>query len=200
MAGLALGMIETKGLVAAIEAADAALKAAEVRLVSSEKVKGAIINIKFVGDVAAVRAAVDAGAAAAGKVGELLAAHVIPSPVEDLDSLIYQIGDKVPENKKPVKTEIESKPDESNNKDAVETDSEEEFSDLESDESGQLSIDYTGLSPEDEQYFEELKTMNVQNLRKAARDTDGLEITGRQISIANKGKLIHELMKKRLGK
>jgi microcompartment protein CcmL/EutN len=204
MAGLALGMIETKGLVAAIEAADAALKAANVRLVSSEKVKGAIINIKIVGDVAAVKSAVEAGAAAASRIGELLSSHVIPSPVDDLDSLIYTFSSAEPDKKNKesiTKEDSESKPD--NDKNIKNADDEFEESDLsedDSDDSGQLFIDYSGLSPEDEEYLAELKAMNVQSLRKTARDTEGLEIFGRQISIANKGKLIQEIMKTRLGK
>lgn len=81
---LALGLIETKGLVGAIEAADAMVKAANVKLVDKEKSTGGLITIKVVGEVAAVKSAVDAGAAAAQRVGELLSAHVIPRPHEEL--------------------------------------------------------------------------------------------------------------------
>jgi microcompartment protein CcmL/EutN len=80
----ALGLIETKGLIAAIEAADAGVKAAQVRLQGYERVGAGLIMITFQGEVAAVKAAVDAGAAAARKVGELISFHVIPRPVEDV--------------------------------------------------------------------------------------------------------------------
>ena len=76
----ALGLVETKGLVGAIEAADAGLKAADVRLLGSERADAGLVTVMFGGDVAAVRAAVDAGAAAAERVGQLISAHVIPRP------------------------------------------------------------------------------------------------------------------------
>ncbi len=85
---LALGLIETKGLVGAIEAADAMVKAAQVKLIAKEKVTGAMINIQIVGEVAAVKSAVDAGAAAAQRVGELVSAHVIPRPDDQMDKII----------------------------------------------------------------------------------------------------------------
>jgi ethanolamine utilization protein EutM len=83
--GDALGLIETRGLVAAVEAADAAVKAANVVLVGHEKVGGGLVTIMFRGDVAAVKAATDAGAAAAQRVGELVSVHVIPRPHESVD-------------------------------------------------------------------------------------------------------------------
>jgi len=81
----ALGMIETKGLVALIEAADAAVKAANVKLVGWEKIGSGYVTVLFRGEVAACRASCDAGAAAAQKVGELVAVHVIPQPHSDLE-------------------------------------------------------------------------------------------------------------------
>ena len=87
---LALGLIETRGLIGAIEAADAMLKASNVKLVGREKSTAALITIKIVGEVAAVRSAVDAGAAAAQRVGELLSTHIIPRPAEEIEALIYQ--------------------------------------------------------------------------------------------------------------
>ncbi len=95
----ALGMIETRGLVAAIEAADAACKAANVKLVGKEYIGGGYVTIKIIGEVAAVKAAVDAGAAAAQRVGELVSVHVIPRPIDDLEMLIYP--EKQPEGAKP---------------------------------------------------------------------------------------------------
>ena len=76
----ALGMIETRGMVAAIEAADAMVKAADVELVGRERVGAGLITIKVFGDVGAVKAAVEAGAAACKRVGEMVSSHVIPRP------------------------------------------------------------------------------------------------------------------------
>ncbi len=88
MALEALGMVETKGLVGLIEASDAMLKAANVRLVGYEKVGRGYVTAFIRGDVAAVKAAADAGAAAAGKVGEVISVHVIPRPHDDLAAMI----------------------------------------------------------------------------------------------------------------
>ena len=81
----AIGLIETKGLIAMIEAADQMLKAAEVHLIGRERIGGGYMTVIVQGEVAAVKAAVDAGAAAAKRVGDLFAVHVIPRPHEDLD-------------------------------------------------------------------------------------------------------------------
>ncbi|HEV3304584.1 MAG TPA: BMC domain-containing protein [Planctomycetaceae bacterium] len=84
----ALGMIETKGLVALIEAADSMLKAANVQMVGWEKVGSGLVTAFVVGDVAAVKAAVDAGASAAGKIGEVVSVQVIPRPHEELAGVL----------------------------------------------------------------------------------------------------------------
>ena len=84
----ALGMIETKGLVGAIEAADAMVKAANVILIGSEYVGGGYVTVMVRGDVGAVKAATDAGAAAARRVGELVAVHVIPAPHSDVEKVL----------------------------------------------------------------------------------------------------------------
>lgn len=86
----ALGMIETRGLVASIEAADAMVKAANVKLVSRVLVGGGLVTILVSGDVGAVKAAVDAGTAAANRVGELVSVHVIPRPHEEVNSMIIE--------------------------------------------------------------------------------------------------------------
>ena len=84
----ALGMIETRGLVGAIEAADAMVKAAKVVLVGKEQVGGGLVTVLVRGDVGAVKAATDAGAAAARRVGELLSVHVIPRPHSNLEDVL----------------------------------------------------------------------------------------------------------------
>ncbi|GFN23270.1 BMC domain-containing protein [Moorellaceae bacterium AZ2] len=88
MGGGALGLIETKGLVAAIGAADAMLKAAGVELIGMEKIGSGLVTVMISGDVGAVKAATEAGAAAAGKLGEIVAVHVIPRPHNDLQKIL----------------------------------------------------------------------------------------------------------------
>ena len=84
----ALGMIETKGLVASIAAADAMVKAANVTLIGSEKIGSGLVSIMVRGDVGAVKAAVEAGGAAASRLGEVIATHVIPRPHNDVEKLL----------------------------------------------------------------------------------------------------------------
>ena len=88
MASQALGMIETKGLIALLEATDAAMKAANVEMIGWDKVGSGMVTAFLVGDVAAVKAAIDAGAEAAGKVGEVIAFHVIARPHDELPALL----------------------------------------------------------------------------------------------------------------
>lgn len=85
---IALGMVETKGLIGAIEAADAMVKAANVKLIGSEYVGGGFVTVMVRGDVGAVKAATDAGAAAAKRVGELVSVHVIPRPHSDVETIL----------------------------------------------------------------------------------------------------------------
>ncbi len=101
---IALGMVETKGLVGAIEAADAMVKAANVVLIGSEYVGGGFVTVMVRGDVGAVKAATDAGAAAAKRVGELASVHVIPRPHSDVEMILPKsskgvIGGRSPEGK-----------------------------------------------------------------------------------------------------
>ena len=84
----ALGMIETRGLVGSIEAADAMVKAANVTLIGKEHVGGGLVTVMVRGDVGAVKASVDAGAAAAEKVGEIVSQHVIPRPHTDVERIL----------------------------------------------------------------------------------------------------------------
>ncbi|NMA84221.1 MAG: BMC domain-containing protein [Epulopiscium sp.] len=84
----ALGMVETRGLVAAIEAADAMVKAANVVLVGTEKIGSGLVSVMVRGDVGAVKAAVETGANAASRLGELIAVHVIPRPHGDVEKIL----------------------------------------------------------------------------------------------------------------
>jgi ethanolamine utilization protein EutM len=90
---IALGMIETKGLVGAIEAADAMVKAANVKLIGKEYIGGGYVTVMVRGDVGAVKAATDAGAAAAQRVGELVSVHVIPRPHTDVEMILPKVSE-----------------------------------------------------------------------------------------------------------
>jgi len=94
MANEALGMVETKGLVALIEASDAMMKAANVEMLGWDKVGSGMVTSFVTGDVAAVKAAVDAGAEAAGRIGEVVSVHVIARPHDDLSNLVPKGGPK----------------------------------------------------------------------------------------------------------
>ena len=87
----ALGMVETKGLVGSIEAADAMVKAANVHLIGKVHVGGGLVTVLVRGDVGAVKAAVEAGGAAAKRVGELVSVHVIPRPHEDVEAILPKL-------------------------------------------------------------------------------------------------------------
>ena len=91
--GEALGMVETKGLVAMVEAADAMVKSANVKLVGMEKIGSGLVTVMVRGDVGAVKAATDAGAAAAKRVGEVVSVHVIPRPHTDTELLLPKAGE-----------------------------------------------------------------------------------------------------------
>ena len=91
MAQEALGMVETRGLVAAIEAADSMLKAANVTLIGTEKIGSGLVSVMVRGDVGAVKAAVEAGSSNASKLGELVAVHVIPRPHGDVEKILPAI-------------------------------------------------------------------------------------------------------------
>lgn len=87
----ALGMVETKGLVGAIEASDAMVKAANVTLIGKEQIGGGLVTVMVRGDVGAVKAATDAGAAAADRVGQLVSVHVIPRPHEEVEYILPKV-------------------------------------------------------------------------------------------------------------
>lgn len=179
----ALGLIETRGLVGAIEAADAMTKAAEVRLVGKERADGGLMTVKIIGDVAAVRAAVDAGAAAAQRVGELVSAHVIPRPADDTEMLIYVQAPPSPwpETQAPRKATLED------------ASPERELQVKRAHEEGpQKEIQFAG--DDEKEYLAKLEAMTVHELRRYARGVKGLAIFGREISRANKEQLIKELM------
>jgi microcompartment protein CcmL/EutN len=175
MLDYALGMVETRGLVGSIEAADVMVKTANVALLGTEYIRNGLVTVEVIGDVAAVKAAVEAGAAAAGRVGQLVSTHVIPRPSDEIESILKQRTPASPPAD-PFRTDVPPE---------VPEGEEEEF-------------DFVA-SEDDAEYSSQLDAMTVHQLRTLARKTEGLAIQGREISMANKDVLIHELMKKRAG-
>lgn len=199
MLDYALGLIETRGLVSALEAADAMCKSAEVELISKERTGGGLICIKIKGDVAAVKAAVDAGAAAAQRIGDLVSVHVIPRPDEGTEILITS-SKKIAKQKEEEPKKIAAKP----IKRTVKPPNEKitAISKVESTEklpeSNNLISDE--LSDDEDIYERQLSEMTVHQLRHYARTVSGLSIFGRQISRANRDELIAELMRVKFSK
>lgn len=175
----ALGLVETKGLVGAIEAADAMVKTANVILVGKERTDPAMITVKVVGDTAAVRSAVEAGAAAAQRVGQLISKHVIPRAAEGMEELIYAKASRSQEEVEELLglTGIGAE--------------DEEDAEATPEEPYEMP---PGLSSEQQSYYEKLNEMTVHELRSFARKVEGLSIFGRQISRANKKQLLDELL------
>jgi microcompartment protein CcmL/EutN len=198
----ALGMVETRGLVAAIEAADAMLKASKVTLVSKERALAGLVTIVIVGDVAAVKSSVDAGAAAAQRVGELVSTHIIPRPDNQVTGILPIDDDG--KNKKP---EAEQKPTPSGPEKIVEIvekekpGAEKKETKTEpgtpSDTIERLKREALGREIEAEEKvtkpvinMNEIEKLNVHQLRRLARSTPNFPIQGRRISRANRGELL----------
>lgn len=189
----ALGMIETYGLVPAIEAADAMLKAAEVRLLERTFVKGGLVTITVTGDVAAVKASVDAGAAAASRLGEraLVTQHVIPRPHPEVGETIVNA---VPLIEQRAAQEQGDCPRQGLNEttNAAETDAPEPLKVT----AGSLSKDTVDRMVEAhglEAVMQALKQCRVATLRRLAREYDRLTLAGTALSKANKEKLLSAL-------
>ena len=213
---LALGLIETKGLIGAIEAADAMVKAANVKLVSKEKITAALVTVKIIGETAAVKSAVDAGAAAAQRVGQLVSAHVIPRPDDQIEDIIYYstitAEEKPKESVKSEKTEKISKEETSKPTLFDEIDKKDiavprkrgrpkkpranqpvgsRLDSLRREALGEINNEKIVITKSDKEIpsNEELDNLNVHELRHLARSFDNFPIKGRQISRANKDEL-----------
>ncbi|NQS97153.1 MAG: BMC domain-containing protein [candidate division Zixibacteria bacterium] len=138
----ALGLIETLGLIGAVEAADAMVKTAKVTLRGTEKSTGGLYTVKVTGEVGAVQSAVEAGAAAAQKVGRLISTHIIPRPHEDTEEIVFP-----------------------------------------------------KFIPPGDDYPVDISNLTVKELRALARNTPNIELTGREISKANRKTLLEALSK-----
>ena len=198
----ALGMIETRGLLASIEAADAMLKAADVTLLDRTKVGGGLVTISVTGDVAAVKAAVDAGAAAAERLGDglLVTQHVIARPQQDVELLF-----RPPEEKAAKLKEIPEEPSDEGGEEpqpkepepAQEPEQEPEQPEPPEKKQavGQISREWCDALFREEgtaRLMELLGSCSVVKLRYLARSYPEFEIAGRAISKANRSRLLKE--------
>ena len=220
---LALGLIETKGLIGAIEAADAMVKAANVKLVSKEKITAALVTVKIIGEVAAVKSAVDAGAAAAQKVGQLVSVHVIPRPDEQINDIIFtpELNVVSVEEKDSFVIDNDDQTQEIDINEASEDQGksieQQEFlfeevkeekvrkqrkkisstiETLKNEAISELQEESTNVK-QDIPSEDELSNLNVHELRHLARAFENFPIKGRQISRANREELIEYFNKLR---
>jgi microcompartment protein CcmL/EutN len=179
----ALGLIETRGLVGSIEAADVMVKTANVHILGTEYIRNGLVTVEIIGEVAAVKAAVDAASAAAARVGQVVSTHVIPRPAEEIESILKKItplpAAKAEDAPRSVSETKERRPRKASPKPETE--------------------DLFKPSATDAEYRAQLDSMTVPQLRTLAREVGGLGIAGREISRANKEQLINELMKKKSG-
>lgn len=185
----ALGMIETRGLVASIEAADAMVKAASVTLISKTHVGGGLVTVMVEGDVGAVKAATDAGAAAAERVGELISVHVIPRPAADVAHILDRRPEPKPEPEpEPPAPEPEPEPEVPGHEpeEAAHT---EEMKEEQPEEAPAEKMDLSELTPE------ALGKMTVAKLRIVARELGTTGMSRRDIRFAKKEDLIERITK-----
>lgn len=206
----ALGLIETKGLIAAIESADAMLKAAEVSLVEKTYVGGGLVTIAVTGDVGAVKAAVEAGAASVRKLNNtlLLSEHVIPRPHQELDDVIVSTSLlKNPSREPDFDTEAKVEADPKEEPIVIEepiakgSDAAEEETEANAELLGDLSdlhkeaVDKIALENGLDEAISALNTLKVVKLRNLAREYKDFGIAGRMISKADKQMIIAEFRK-----
>lgn len=175
----ALGMIEVYGYLTAVEALDSALKAANVSRLGVEKVRGGLVTVLVEGDVGAVKAAMDASAAAAERVGTVISVHVIPRPADDVTRMLK--GGKEPEEPTPPEAEKPSEPEISSEPDTL---SEPESEAVKAEEGEKAPQDVT---------VEEMQTMGVDALRRLARALEIKNMTRAEIRFAKKQELIQKI-------
>ena len=175
----ALGMIEVYGYLTAVEALDSALKAANVSRLGVEKVRGGLVTVLVEGDVGAVKAAMDASAAAAERVGTVISVHVIPRPADDVTRMLK--GGKEPEEPTPPEPEKPSEPEISSEPDTL---SEPESEAVKAEEGEKAPQDVT---------VEEMQNMGVDALRRLARALEIKNMTRAEIRFAKKQELIQKI-------
>ena len=194
----ALGMIETRGLIGSIEAADAMLKAANVTLMNKTQVGGGLVTVMVCGDVGAVKAAVDAGAAAVERVGELLSVHVIPRPAADVESMLDPRKPEPTAAKLPLSQQAPAEEEQSVDTAASEklpTDA-QELAEMESEELEESEESEEGAGEEETFHLDlssltsdDLRKMTVSKLRAVARKLE-TGMSRKEIRFAKKEELI----------
>lgn len=172
----ALGMIETYGYLAAVEASDSALKAANVSLVDVVRVQGGLVTVLIEGDVGAVKAAVDAAKVAAERVGTVLSVHVIPRPATDVKSMLTQTNECVEKKEQEIEEPIPE---------TEQTEVEEKFED-------NRMIDKPAAQKGASR--EQMEEMTVANLRTLARELKITNMTSKEIRFAKKQQLIDAII------
>lgn len=180
----ALGMIETRGLIGSIEAADAMLKAANVTLMNKTQVGGGLVTVMVRGDVGAVKAAVDAGAAAAERVGELISVHVIPRPAADVEKILDSLHKKAEPpvlQEQPVAETVAAPPESAAS--VTEEPVLDEATAEEAEEEETIHFDVSSLTSDD------LCKMTVSKLRAVARKLE-TGMSRKEIRFAKKEELI----------
>ncbi len=186
---LAVGLIETRGLVAAIEACDAALKSADVKLISIDRADAGLMTVKVVGQVAAVQSAVDAGRLAAARVGTLVSAHVIPRPDASLhEELIYV---EVRPRKKTQRTT--QQPESRTQAQSTSLPSATTLSSISPVQSLESAMSPSAPNPSEKHLPTHFEDLTVQDLRRYARTLPNFPIQGRAISRASKDTLLNLL-------
>lgn len=197
----ALGLIETKGLIAAIESADAMLKAANVCLLERTQVGAGLVTITIAGEVAAVKASIDAAAAAVKRIegAKIVSQHVIPRPDAEVDHIILtKIKDIEPENSQ-TKTVVEEDKAADTDRDdhsSKELEEKSETADLKEKIEEEISETDVSKKPEVKKGYEDsqLKKMNLSKLRAIARDLENLDLGGKEINSARKKELIEAII------
>lgn len=202
MKNSALGLIETYGYVGAVEAADAALKAADVSLVDLVKVRGGIMTLTLQGEVSAVKASVDAGSASAERLGVLLSAHVIARLDEEVWSIVERKLENPSDDPDPSDEKTEKK---------EEKEKKEEYIKKEKPLKGKEAVAYSADEPspllgenepaetekslpkEEGFSVESMKQLKVVELRRIARKLEGIKIPKNKIKYANKAELIRDI-------
>lgn len=199
MKNSALGLIETYGYVSAVEAADAALKAADVKLVNLVKVRGGIVTLTLEGEVAAVKAAVDAGAASAERIGILLSSHVIARLDEEVWAIVET--DKEKESEMNPETSSNDREEEKNIPSPLEKPSmvmekndENLIVETSPEEGEEKSTEVERQSPIEKKFsVETLTKLKVEELRRIARSIEDLKIPKNEVKYANKATLVKEI-------
>lgn len=192
-----LGLIEVKGLLGAIEAADSALKAANVNLVGWEKVKGGIVTVKLTGDVDAVKAAVDAGVASVERLGVFLTSHVIPRIHEETLKIIPEMNENHSIKNIDLKSKLQkSVKEETKEEEAKEKEEIEHIKDIEKIDVNINKIDDVKETEKSKDKYkeDELLEMKVEDLRKLARGLKLPTMTNKQIKFGKKDELIKQIL------